>query len=177
MDIPTTLLLMIVAGVVAGVLIPPSRKLLDISYRMCSLQMRKINVERNYRAQNRHEAENAVRDALKSWDYAENYREEKTLYAQAFGGYFPSVQEEVACWEDVVAKCRKAAQALEQIKESDRARDFSRNIWIASKRLAALKSRSNEDTTGTFVFGIDEAKRREYDAKLATNNHEDFIRI
>jgi len=68
MDIPTTLLLMIIASVVAGVLIPPTRKLLDSLCRYCLLQIRKLNEERNHRAHKRNEAENAVRDALKSWD-------------------------------------------------------------------------------------------------------------
>ena len=175
MDIPTTIFLMIIGGVVAGLLIPPSRKLLDLAYRMFSLQIRKINEERDYRIQNKNEAENTVKDALKAWDYAEKYREEKTLYAQAFGGYYPSVKEEVACWEDVVAKCKRASTALKLSNENDRARDFSRNVQIASSRIEALSSRSNDDNPRIFVAGIDEAKRREYEARRKKVFHGDAV--
>ncbi len=173
MDVLTTLFLMIIAGV----LIPPIRKMLALVYRHCLLQIRKINEERNRRTQNKNDAEKAVKDALKSWDYAEDFREEKTLYAQAFGGYHPTVQEEIQCWESVVAKCKSAVSALELSNENDRARDFSRNVLIATKKLEVLRSRSNEDNTRTLVVGIDEAKRREYDARLAQRNDQDIVRI
>ncbi|MDE2857717.1 MAG: hypothetical protein OXN94_07700 [Chloroflexota bacterium] len=173
MDVLTTLFLMIITGV----LIPPIRKLLDLVYRRCLLQIRKINEERNRRTQNKNNAEKAVRNALNSWDFAEKHREEKTEYVQAYGGYYPTVLEEIACWEDAVVKCKKAVTALELSNENDRARDFSRNVSIASKRIEALSSRSNEDNTRILVIGIDEAKKREYDAKMAKHNNYNLDRI
>ncbi len=175
MDIPTTLFLMIIASVVAGVLIPPTRKLLDSLCRYCLLQIRKLNEERNHRAHKRNEAENAVRDALKSWDYAENFREAKSEYVQAYGGYYPTVQEEIECWKDVLAKCKRAVAALEQNNETDRARWFSRNVSIATNKLEGLRCVANNSNVTTIVIGIDEAKRRKYDAKLANNTNRGFV--
>lgn len=132
---------------------------------------------RNHRKQIKNDAEQAVRDALESWDYAEKYREVKTDYVQAYGGYYPTVLEEIECWNDVVVKCKNAVTALEPINASDRARDFSRNVLLASKRIEALRSHSNDGNSRTLVVGIGEAKIREVDAKLATNECKVLSRI
>lgn len=175
MDLPTNLFPMIIAGVVAGVLIPPSRKLLDLAYRMCSLQMRKINEERNYRIQNKNEAENAVRDALKSWDYAEEFREKGILKAKAFGGYYPTIQAEIECWENVVAKCRYGAELLEVI-DKERSSTFRNNASMASRKIEELEKHPGKNTRTYSTIG--EAARREYEekygAELAHNYDEDF---
>jgi len=170
MDVLTTLLLMIIAGV----LVPPIRKLLDLVYRKSKFLIRKINEKRIHRTQNKNNAEKAVKDALNSWDYAENYRKAKSEYVQAYGGYYPTVQEEISCWEDVLVKCKRAVTALEQINETDRAKWFSRNVSIAAKKVEALRSNANNSNVRSLVIGINEAKRRKYDAKL-TNNNRDFV--
>ena len=173
MDETTRLLLAFLLGLLA----PYIRKLLEFGVGKCLAQVRKVHEGRNHRKQIKNDAEQAVRRALESWDYAEKYREVKTNYVQAYGGYHPTVLDEIECWEDVVVKCKKAVTALELINENDRARDFSRNVLIASKKMEALRSHSNEDNTRTLVLGINEAKRRELDAKLVTNNCEVLNRI
>lgn len=175
MDIPTTLFLMIIAGVVAGVLIPPTRKLLDFVYRNGLLQMRKIDEQRNHRIQNKNEAENAVRDALNSWDYAEEFREKGIKKAKAFGGYYPTIQEEIDCWENVVTKCRYAAELLELI-DKERSSTFRNNASMASRKIEELENHPDK-IIRTFST-IDEAARREYEkeygAELANNNDKKF---
>lgn len=158
-----------------GALSSPVLKVVRFAYRKLTLLIRKISEERSSNAQTKNEAENAVRDALKSWDYAENYREAKSEYVRAYGGYYPTVHEEIECWADVLVKCKRAVTALEQINATDRARWFSRNVSIATEKLEGLRCNANKSNARSFVFGIDEAKRRKYDAILANNSDVDFV--
>lgn len=170
-------LLALAVALTAGVLGPYIRKLLEFGVGKCLAQVNKVHEGRNHRKQIKSDAEQAVRRALSSWNYAEKYREVKTDYVEAYGGYYPTVLEEIECWEDAAAKCKRAVTALEPINASNRARDFSRNVLLASKKIEALRSHSNDDNSRTLVLGISEAKRREVDAKLATNHCEVLSRI
>ena len=170
-------LLALLIALSAAVLGPYIRKLLEYGVAKCLAQVRKVHEGRNHRTRMKNEAEQAVRRTLDSWDFAEKYREVKTDYVQAYGGSYPTVLEEIECWEDVVVKCKNAVTALESIDANDRARDFSRNVLLAFKRIEALRSHSYDGNSRTLVIGIDEAKRREVDAKLATNECKVLSRI
>ena len=151
------------------------KKLWDAARKRLSMLMGKIKDAENRRTKNISNANAAVDRALEAWNYAENYREAKSEYVQAYGGYYPTVQEEIECWEDAFLKCKRAVTALEQNNETERARWFSRNVAIATKRLEGLRCNANNGNARSLVIGIDEAKRRKYDAELANSANRSFV--
>lgn len=166
MDVPTTLFLMIVAGV----LIPPIRKLLDLVYRQCSLHIRNIRERRSLQIANANSVNEAIECALKAWHYVEFEFEEKMIkQAKAYGGYFPTTQDKIRQWEFVVAKCNEAAFSLERIKRTKEAEQWKNNATIAARKIDELGK--HPDTSTTFVVGICEATRRELEREGRDGNH------
>ena len=162
---------------VLGVLTPYIRKSLEFVVRKSSVQMRKINDGRKLRIQNEHSAEKAVKDALDSWDFAEYECEENTKqYFQAYGGQYRPISVKIECWKVVVTKCYEAARHLEENNETFRASTFRNNASIATKIIKDLENHTDRNLI-RYVVAIDEAKRREYDAKLAKSHNDDFMRI
>lgn len=172
MDVPTIVILLLIA-----VVSPYIRKLLNSVYRMCSLQIRKIREARNHRTHIKNNAEKSVRDALDSWDYAEYECEENAKqYFQAYGGQYLPISVKIECWKVVVTKCKEAARQLEENNETFRASTFRNNASIATKIIKELENHTDRNLI-RYVVAIDEAKRREYDAKLAKGHNDHFMRI
>lgn len=170
MDVPTIVILLLIA-----VVSPYIRKLLESVYRVCLLQIRKIHEARNHRARMKKEAEQAVRDALNAWDWADFRCEEvRTEYVKAHGGPYLTVAEKIDNWNIAVTRCIEAAVLLDQIGHTDRAMTFRNNGKIATRNVSELEKQPDKGIT-RFALGIDEAKKREYDARRAKNNTEDVV--
>ena len=122
----------------------------------------KVREIKDTRMMKRNNANQAVNEALEAWDFAEKYREERILYARAHGGYYPTRQEELECWETALIKCKQAVESLRSANDNRRVADWSRNSLRASKRINELKDLLHEDSVKTWT-SIDEAASREYE--------------
>ena len=170
-------LIYVFIGFALAVLTPYVRKLLEYAYAMAASKVRQMNEVKRRRSQMEDSANEAAELALKSWKWAEFECEVKRKeYVEAYGGQYLTINEKIECWEAVVIKCNEAASLLEQNNETKRAGIFRNNASIASRNVIELENHPERRTT-RIVVGIDEAKRREYDAKRAKNSNDNLIKF
>ncbi len=151
-----------------GAFSSPILKLLRFSYGQLTLIIQKMMQRRNLHTSTKHDANGAIEDALEAWRYVESkYEEEMIKQAKAYGGRYPTTQNKIKQWENVVAKCIHAASLLEQINETERAKQWRNNALISSRKIKELEK--HPDSTTTWVVGICEATRRELEG--ATNEN------
>ena len=152
-----------------GILSSPVYKLLRSSYRRLTLFIQEMIQRRQLHSSKRNDAIVAVEDALTAWHYVDSEYEEKMIkQAKAYGGRYPNRQDMIRQWENVVAKCKHAANLLDQIGETKRAKQWRNNALLATRKVKELEKQP--DSTSTLVVAICEATRRELEG--ATNeNH------
>ena len=151
-----------------GALSSPVLRLLRLAYRKLTLRIKKIIEKRNSYTRDKDNANEAVRNALKAWRYVEvEYEEFMIKRAKAYGGRYPTTQDKIEQWENVVAKCNEAARLLEQVNKNIIAKQWKNNAQIASRKIKELEK--HPDTTTTFVVGMCEATRRELEGTTNKN--------